>query len=109
MTYDDFLSCKYCRPIIIITMNVFSMNQQEHLFSLSQIAALLGVHSASIERWVDSGKLKCTLMQDGKKYFSTANLAEFAEQYNVSMKFLDEETKKFSMRKMMSTKLSAMK
>lgn len=85
------------------------MNNHETLFSLSQIAALLGVHPASIERWVDSGKLKCVLMQDGKKYFSAGNLSEFAEQYNVSMKFLDKDTKKFSLRTMIKTKVSAAK
>lgn len=85
------------------------MSNQETLFSVSQIAALLGVHPASIERWVESGKLKCVLMQDGKKYFSAANLSEFSEQYNVSMKFLDKDTKKFSIGTMIKTKMSAAK
>ncbi len=85
------------------------MSNHETLFSLSQIAALLGVHPASVERWVESGKLKCVLMTDGKKYFSAANLSEFAEQYNVSMKFLDKDTKKFSLGTMIKTKVSAVK
>ena len=85
------------------------MSNHETLFSISQIAALLGVHPASIERWVESGKLKCVLMQDGKKYFSAGNLSDFAEQYNVSMKFLDKDTKKFTMGTMIKTKMSAAK
>ncbi|MFZ4620941.1 MAG: helix-turn-helix domain-containing protein [Bacteroidota bacterium] len=85
------------------------MNNQETLYSVSQIAALLGINSASIDRWVESGKLKCIYMQDGKKYFSIIHLSDFAQQYNVSMKFLDKETNSLSIGSMMRTKVSAVK
>ncbi len=85
------------------------MNNQETLYSTSQIAALLGINAASIDRWVESGKLKCIFMQDGKKYFSIIQLSDFAEQYNVSMKFLDKESNRLSIEKMLRTKVSAVK
>ncbi len=67
------------------------MNTSENEYSISLIAALLGISIASIERWVESGKLKCNHAADGKIVFTLAQLAEFAGQYNVSMKFLENE------------------
>ena len=42
---------------------------------ISEAMALTGKSSATIYRWVDSGKLACTLSEDGKRKFDTAELA----------------------------------
>lgn len=67
------------------------MSTETTTFSLHQISALLGVNTASIDCWVDSGKLKCTFTLEGEKHFTTEQLSSFALEYNISMKFLDGE------------------
>jgi excisionase family DNA binding protein len=66
-----------------------SMDKEIRYYSTQEIAALLGVSSSSIERWVDSGKLKCSSTKKGEREFSVDHLKEFAITYNISMKFLD--------------------
>jgi len=61
-------------------------------FTLEEIAESLGVNVASVHRWAESGKLQYSLMDDGAKKFSTSDLAEFAAKYNISMRFLFEQS-----------------
>lgn len=91
MTYRDFISCKKGGRNITVNFNFGAMEKQEKIFTTSLIAALLGVNDASIDRWVESGKLKCNFTEEGKKLFTLSQLSEFSERYNVFMKFLELE------------------
>lgn len=64
--------------------------KEEKMYTIGQIATLLGVNISSIERWVDSGKLHCDNFDDGHRKFSVDQLKEFAMTYNIAMKFLLE-------------------
>ena len=64
--------------------------KEEKMYTIDQIATLLGVNISSIERWVDSGKLKCFGSECSDKKFSTEQLKEFAMTHNIAMKFLLE-------------------
>lgn len=66
-----------------------SMYQEVKYYTADGIADALGVNTESVHRWVDSGKLKYSLIEDGVKKFSISNLSEFAVKYNISMKFID--------------------
>ena len=65
------------------------MEKEIQYYTTEEIAELLGVSTSSIERWVDSGKLKCKTAKKEHKEFSVDHLKEFALTYNISMKFLD--------------------
>ncbi|MFA6467855.1 MAG: helix-turn-helix domain-containing protein [Bacteroidota bacterium] len=63
--------------------------ENENFFTTQEIAELLGVSPSSIQRWADSGKLKCHVTEGGHRKFSRTHLSDFATTYNISMKFLD--------------------
>lgn len=65
------------------------MEFEKNFFSYDRVAELFGVNASSIHRWVDSGKLKCTELQNGERIFSETHLIEFAITYNISMKCLE--------------------
>ncbi len=56
---------------------------------MQEVAKMLGVSPLSIQRWVDSGKLKSNSSIIGEIEFSIEHLKEFALKYNISMGFLD--------------------
>ena len=66
------------------------MKKETLFYTTIEIAELLGVSASSIQRWADSGKLKCTSTEGGHRKFSVDQLKEFAMTYNISMKFLME-------------------
>ncbi len=66
-----------------------TVKTNESHYSLPQVAALLGVNAASIGRWIDSGKLECSVGIDGTPIFTVQQLSDFADRYNVSMRFLE--------------------
>ncbi len=66
------------------------MKNKKHFYSTQEIADLLGVSASSIQRWADSGKLKCTRTNDEIRQFNAEDLLDFAKQYNIAMNFLDE-------------------
>lgn len=71
------------------------MNNEVSYFTAEEIAASLGVNVASVYRWVESGKLQHSAIEDGVKKFCSQNLALFAEKYNISLRFLDRINERF--------------
>ncbi len=65
------------------------MEKEKYYFSKDEVGELLGVNPSTIERWAESGKLKCALTNNGKKFFSEDHLVEFAKTFNISTKFLE--------------------
>lgn len=65
------------------------MDKKIIYFTAQDVSEFLGVSPSSVQRWVDSGKLKCILCEEGYRIFSVDHLTEFAITYNISMKFLD--------------------
>lgn len=65
------------------------MEKEILYYSTQEIADHLGVSPSSIQRWADSGKLKCATSDGGHRKFSIDHLTEFAMTYNISMKFLE--------------------
>jgi len=63
--------------------------EKENFYTTQEIAEFLGVSPSSIQRWADSGKLKCLTTEGGYRKFSRTHLSDFATTYNISMKFLD--------------------
>lgn len=76
-------------------------------YTVDEIAESLGVNAASVQRWADSGKLQCTGVDDGMKKFSSDDLTEFAEKYNISIRFLLEPKHKKSEKEIISLQVSA--
>ncbi len=71
------------------------MNNEICYFTAEEIAASLGVNVASVYRWVESGKLQHSAIEDGVKKFCLNNLSLFAEKYNISMRFLERINERF--------------
>lgn len=68
------------------------MESENIFYTAQEIADLLGVSPASIQRWADSGKLNCVQTDEGQRKFTRSQLSEFAMTYNISMKFLEMKT-----------------
>jgi len=83
------------------------MKKETVFYTTMEIAEFLGVSASSIQRWADSGKLKCTSTEGGHRKFSVDHLKEFAMTYNISMKFLMEPTKRESASEKMFQPISA--
>ncbi|HEX8865900.1 MAG TPA: helix-turn-helix domain-containing protein, partial [Lentzea sp.] len=47
---------------------------------ISEAAALLGVSDDTVRRWVDQGRLRSVVLDNGRKGITGADLAEFAQQ-----------------------------
>lgn len=47
---------------------------------ISEAAALLGVSDDTLRRWIDQGRLRSVVMENGRKGVSGADLAVFAQQ-----------------------------
>jgi hypothetical protein len=71
------------------------MSQEMNYFTAEEIAKSLGVNAASVHRWIDSGKLQYSIIEDEIKKISSNNLSEFAMKYNISLKFLDSINHRF--------------
>ena len=77
-------------------LDKYSVKTNESYYSITQVASLLGVNAASIGRWIDSGKLECSLGDDGTPIFTVQQLSDFADRYNVSMRFLENNDRSIS-------------
>lgn len=91
MLYGDFIPRNEREPNRSSTIFFWRclMDKKIIYYTTQEVAEFLGVSPSSIQRWVDSGKLKCTQSDEGYKKFNTDHLTEFAITYNISMKFLD--------------------
>ncbi|WP_309115582.1 TOBE domain-containing protein [Saccharothrix sp.] len=47
---------------------------------ISEAAALLGVSDDTVRRWIDQGRLRATMLDNGRKAIDGAELAVFAQQ-----------------------------
>ena len=58
-------------------MNAF-LPETEQWLSLSQAAEMLGVHSTTLRRWADNGKITFMLTPGGHRRFALSDLNQFA-------------------------------
>jgi hypothetical protein len=71
------------------------MSQEMNYFTAEEIAKSLGVNVDSVHRWIDSGKLQYSIIEDEIKKISSNNLSEFAVKYNISLNFLNSINHRF--------------
>lgn len=58
-------------------------NKRRQLYTTHEVARLLGVTPITVIRWIDSGKFKCFTTVGGHRRIEHAELARFAQEYNL--------------------------